>query len=332
MFITLKQLEQKISQKPLRLTPSLEKEYHLLVAKINQRETKAQKESSLEITNREGGDATLVNQPLLSAIHFSNYLAAAAIIKTLMKKKSDLNKLKILGVGEGSGAFAFYLASVLQPQNYLATDYQKRLVDYDQTVFGQGSLRFARLDATKMTAIKNHSFDVLVANEFIEHIPTADLVAFFKQAQRVLKKGGVLMATTPNKGCHPGKLYSGYPHHFTEFTAQELDSLIKTYLDQVFRQEAIFYLVNHKISQEKRRRLPLELVVNRFFGLFLKLIPKESQREKVLDKLLTNLLKTMKKEVKRKKLTFPREYDQTTLNSQPDNPQEAFGLCLVLQA
>ena len=332
MLITLKQLEEKITKKPLRLTLSLEKEYHHLVEKINQREVKAQKRSSLEITNREGGDATLVNQPLLSAIHLSNYLAVASIIKALIKKKSDLNKLKILGVGEGSGAFAFYLASVLKPKTYQSTDYQKRLVDYGQAVFGEGSLSFAPLDATAMTSIKNHSFDVLIASEFIEHIPTSDLVAFLKLAQRVLKKGGVLLATTPNKGCHPDKVYSGYPHHFTEFTAQELDDLIKTHLAQVFCQEAIFYLVNRKIGQEKRCRLPLELVVNRLFGLFLKLIPKESQREKVLDKLLTNLLKTMKKEVKRKKLTFPREYDQTTLTSQPDNPQEAFGLCLVLQA
>ncbi|MCJ7792678.1 MAG: methyltransferase domain-containing protein [Candidatus Marinimicrobia bacterium] len=332
MLITLKQLEIKIAKKSLKLTPSLEKEYNLFVEKINQREAKAQKESSLEITNREGGDATLVNQPLLSAIHLSNYLAVTAIIKALVKKKSDLNKLKILGVGEGSGAFAYYLSSALQPQTYLATDYQQGLVDYGQAVFGEGYLSFSPLDATKMAAIKNHSFDVIVASEFIEHIPTSNLVAFLKQSRRVLKKGGVLLATTPNKGCHPGKVYSGYPHHFTEFTAQELDDLIKTHLAQVFCQEAIFYLVNRKIGQEKRRRLPLELVVNRLFGLFLKLIPKESQREKVLDKLLTNLLKTMKKEVKRKKLTFPREYDQTTLTSQPDNPQEAFGLCLVLQA
>ena len=331
MLITLKQLEEKIAKKPLRLTPSLEKEYNLLVEKINQREVKTQKKSGLEITNREGGDATLVNQPLLSAIHLSNYLAVASIIKALVKKKSDLNKLKILGVGEGSGAFAFYLTSVLQPKTYLATDYQQGLVDYGQAVFGQGFLSFATLDATNMTSIKNHSFDLIVASEFIEHILTSNLVAFFKQSRRVLKKEGILLATTPNKGCHPGEVYSGYPHHFTEFTAQELEALIKTHLAQVFRQKAIFYLVNRKISQEKRCRLPLELVVNRLFGLFLKLIPKESQREKVLDKFLTNFLKVMKKEVKRKKLTFPREYNQTTLTSQPVNPQEAFGLCLVLQ-
>jgi len=328
----LKQLEEKIAKKPLRLTPSLEREYHHLVEKINQGEVKAQKKGGLEITNREGGDATLVNQPLLSAIHLSNYLAVASIVKALVKKKSDLTQLKILGVGEGSGAFAFYLASTLQPQTYLATDYQQGLVNYGQAVFGEGSLSFALLDATAMTSVKNHSFDVIVASEFIEHIPTSNLVAFLKQARRVLKKEGILLATTPNKGCHPGKLYSGYPHHFTEFTAQELDDLIKTHLAQVFRQEAIFYLVNKKISQEKRNRLPLELVVNHLFGLFLKLIPKESQREKVLDKLLTNLFKTMKKEVKRKKLSFPREYDQTTLNSQPAKAQEAFGLCLALQA
>jgi 2-polyprenyl-3-methyl-5-hydroxy-6-metoxy-1,4-benzoquinol methylase len=332
MFLTLKQLEKKIELKPLRLTPSLKNEYHLLVAKINLREAKAQRKSSLEITNREGGDATLVNQPLLAAIHLGNYLAMAAIIKSLVKKKKNLHQLKILGVGEGSGTFAFYLASVLKPKIYLATDYQKRLVNYGQAVFGQGPLHFANLDATKMVTLKPHSFDVLVASEFIEHISTSDLIIFFKQAQRVLKKGGVLLATTPNKSCHPGKLYSGYPHHFTEFTAEELETLLKTHLSHLFSQEAIFYLVNKKISQEKRRRLPLELVVNRLLGLFLKLFPQESQQEILLDRFLTFLFKSLKKEVKRKKLTFPREYDQTNLVFQPKKPQDAFGLCLVLQA
>lgn len=336
MLITLKELQKKIVKQPLKLTPSLEKEYNLLIKKINQKEKKTQKQRAatpgIEMINREGGDATLVNLPLLSAIHLSNYLAVARVTEALTRKKNNLANLRILGVGEGSGVFAFYLALVLKPEIYLATDYQEVLANYGQAVLSEGPLKFSPMDATAMRSIKDNSFDVIVACEFIEHIPTQSLVTFLKESRRVLRKRGVLIATTPNKGCHPGEVYSGYPHHLTEFTAKELNSLIKTRLAQVFSQEAIFYLINRKICQEKRRRLPLELVVNRVFGLFLKLFPKESQREIILDKILTYLSKIMRKEIKRKKLTFPQEYNQTKLTYHPVNDKDAFGLCLVLQA
>ncbi len=323
MLISLEQLKKGVAKKPLKLTGSLEKEYHSLINKLNQREKRGQKQSSAMI-NREGGDATLVNSPLLSTIHLSNYLAVARVVEALAKKKSNLANLRILGVGEGSGVFAFYLASILKPKVYLATDYQKELVNYGQAILSQGPLKFSFLDATKMTSIEDSSFDVIVACEFIEHIPTQGLVAFLKESKRVLKKGGVVIATTPNKGFHPGKVHSGYPHHLTEFTAKELEALLENRLAQVFDQEAIFYLLNRKICQERRRRLLFELVINRVYGLFLKLLP--------LEKIFTRLSEIMGKEIKRKKLTFPPEYSQTRLAYHSVNDKDAFGLCLVLQA
>jgi len=335
MFFKLIQLQEKLKEKSLRLTSSFEKEYGSLVERVNQAEVKAEKRGEVipgpEILNREGGDSTTVNNPLLSAVHFSNYLAVARIVKSLVEKQSHLTKIRILGVGEGAGVFASFLTSTLKPKVYLATDYQDWLVNYGRVVLGGGPLRFAQVDATTMKPIKDNSFDVVVACEFIEHIPTKKLVTFLKESRRVLKKRGVVIATTPNKGCHPGEIYSGYPHHETEFTAKELDSLIETHLIRDFGKHAVFFLVNKKICQEKRRRLPLELVVNHIFALFLKLFPKGSRREIILDKALTSLFKKMRKDVKRKKLTFPQEYSQTKLAYHPVNAKEAFGLCLVLQ-
>jgi len=336
MFIALNRLQEKIAKKSLKLTKSLEREYNFLIKELNQREKNAKKQGvtipGFEIINREGADSTSVNNPLLSAVHLSNYLAVARIIESLVAKKSNLAKIRILGVGEGAGVFAYFLTSTLKPKAYLATDYQKQLISYGQKVLNDGPLRFARVDATAMQSIKDGSFDIIVACEFIEHIPTKSLIAFLKESRRVLKKGGVVIATTPNKSCHPGEKNSGYPHHFTEFTAKELNSLIKTRLAQHFSQHAIFYLVNEKICQEKRRRFPIEQITNRLFAILLKLFPKRSQREKILDQALTALYKIIKKEAKRKELTFPKEYNQTKLVYRPVDAKKAFGLCLVLQA
>jgi 2-polyprenyl-3-methyl-5-hydroxy-6-metoxy-1,4-benzoquinol methylase len=332
MLISLEQLQNTLKDRPLRLTDSLEKEYNQLVSKANQKEKKVKTSSfDPEKLNKEGADATLVNNPYLSAVHFFNYLAAKGVIESLVPKKESLPQINLLGIGEGSGIWSFFLASTLKPKSYLATDYQQWLVDYGQLVFGNKTLKFSRVDATKMSSIKSHSFDVVLACEFIEHISTQQLLAFLKQGKRVLKKNGVLIATTPNRACHPGKKFSGYPFHLTEFTAQELEGLIVKNLPQTFAQRVVFHLINQKICQEKRKGFFLEQLANHIYQVILNLFPKGSQQEKSLDKIMGYLYR-LKKGERRRKLSFPKEYNQTRLVYQPRDETQAFGLCLVLQA
>lgn len=325
MFLSLNQLQTKIQKQPLKLTDSLEKEYNLLIEKINQKEKKAVKRGVIipnpEILNREGGDATLVNNPYLASVHFGNYLAVREIIKSLVLKRANLFKLRILGIGEGSGVFAYFLASELKPKIYLATDYQKWLVNYGQAVFSGGLLRFSQLDATKMDSIPNNSFDVIIACEFIEHISPESLLIFLQECQRVLKDNGVVITTTPNRSCHPGKKFSGYPSHFTEFTAQELHSFIEKNLQGMYVSHLIFHLFNEKMCQEKQKRFIFEQATNYLSRGFLKLFP-----EAFLNKLLGFLYKKG-----RQKLSFPKEYGRTKLVYKPEDETKAFGLCLVLQ-
>lgn len=53
--------------------------------------------------------------------------------------------------------------------------------------------------ATQIPA-EDQSYDVVVAGEFIEHLPGPDLMPFLHEAFRVLTFGGVLTVTTPNPG------------------------------------------------------------------------------------------------------------------------------------
>jgi 2-polyprenyl-3-methyl-5-hydroxy-6-metoxy-1,4-benzoquinol methylase len=171
-----------IEKQPIKLTDSIEEEYNPLIRKINQKEEEAIKRGITipgpEILNREGGDATLANNPYLAAVHFSNYLAVKKIIESFIPDKSALAKIHILGIGEGSGVFAYFLSSALKLKSYLATDYQNLLVDYGQKVLGGSPLEFRRVDATTMDSIQNHSFDVIIACEFVEHLTSEKLANF----------------------------------------------------------------------------------------------------------------------------------------------------------
>lgn len=335
MPLTLNQLQTKLKKQPKIIIDSIEEEYNFLIKRVNQRERGAKKQFSLVLEpgglNREGGDATLVNDPLLSAVHFSNYLSVREIIKALFPKKDQQANLKILGVGEGTGLWSYFLASSLKPKQYLATDYQDRLVDYGQKVFTEGSLEFTKLDVIKMDLIQDKSFDVIVACELIEHIFSDNLVAFLKGSKKLLKKGGVVITTTPNRSCRPQAEFSGYPFHFTEFTAQELMDLVKKELPKTFRYCTVLHIANKRVCQEIRKRFPLERVLNSVYRLLLRLFPPNTKREEVINRIINRLYK-IKGGMKRKELSLPKEYNQTRLVYQPEDEAQAFGLCLVLQA
>src|SRR5688572_16600513 len=75
-------------------------------------------------------------------------------------------------------------------------------------------------------------FDVIVANNFIEHVE--DPSYYLNQFRQMLKPGGRLLLTTVNREL---RLYPWQkpfnPHHFTEFSPRSLERLLKKHFAQV---------------------------------------------------------------------------------------------------
>lgn len=76
-------------------------------------------------------------------------------------------------------------------------------------------------DATRMP-FKEEAFDSLLAGELIEHIKEPAL--FLKEGSRVLKEGGTLVITTPNRFSLLNRLFKSYqkPAHLSLFSREEL--------------------------------------------------------------------------------------------------------------
>lgn len=70
-------------------------------------------------------------------------------------------------------------------------------------------------------------FDSVLAGELIEHLHAPDL--FVKETNRVLKKGGILILTTPNRLSLINRLTRAYhaPLHFSLFSIPELKQLLE---------------------------------------------------------------------------------------------------------
>ena len=94
----------------------------------------------------------------------------------------------------------------------------------------QPAARLLRGDATCLP-LQDASIDLVVSFETIEHVP--DAAALVVEIRRVLKPGGRLVLSTPNRAFGPPARHTDNPFHIREFTADELRDLLRASFEQV---------------------------------------------------------------------------------------------------
>jgi SAM-dependent methyltransferase len=87
-----------------------------------------------------------------------------------------------------------------------------------------------RADATRMPLV-DASMDVVVSFETLEHVP--DAMAMVREIRRVLKPGGCLVLSTPNRAFGPVERHTNNPFHVREFTAAELRDVLCSAFEHV---------------------------------------------------------------------------------------------------
>lgn len=78
-------------------------------------------------------------------------------------------------------------------------------------------------DATRLP-LRDATVDAVVSFETLEHV--RDAAAMVRELRRVLKAGGRLILSTPNKNFGPPELHTNNQYHIQEFTAVELRTLL----------------------------------------------------------------------------------------------------------
>ena len=140
-----------------------------------------------------------------------NYVFQRSILAYYEAAKLVQGEVLELGTGEGYGI------ELLAPKStrYVCADKHQPGVDlsiYPNVTFKQTS--FPPLD------FADNSFDFVITFQVIEHIPNDHL--YVKEIFRVLKPGGKLIVTTPNKKMS----ITRNPWHVREYTLQELETLL----------------------------------------------------------------------------------------------------------
>lgn len=136
---------------------------------------------------------------------------------------------RVLDMGCGTGYGSSILAGAAA--HVTGADISEAAIRTAQARYGEaaGNLEYVRADCYALP-FEDDSFDVVVANEIIEHVDDHD--RFVAEARRVLAPGGLFLVSTPNK-----PVYNRYKlpnvFHVSEMDIGQFRSLLGGYFDHV---------------------------------------------------------------------------------------------------
>ena len=131
---------------------------------------------------------------------------------------ASVRRLLEIGCGEGYGTARFAAVA----DDVIGLDYDAVTVRHAAARYPGPAFLRANLAALPVRA---EAVDVVAALQVIEHV--WDHPQFVRECRRVLRPGGVLLLTTPNRlTFSPGRGTPTNPFHTHEFTAAELSGLL----------------------------------------------------------------------------------------------------------
>jgi SAM-dependent methyltransferase len=136
----------------------------------------------------------------------------------------------VVDAGCGYGYGSSYLARH-GARSVLGVDVDSSAVSFAKRTFGAPNCSFRRLDLTKdVTA--SESFDAAVCFEVLEHVKEPRV--FLQNLRRLLRPGGSLFLSTPNKKYTERFYVSGRspnPYHIHEYYPEELMELLSEFFE-----------------------------------------------------------------------------------------------------
>jgi SAM-dependent methyltransferase len=150
-----------------------------------------------------------------SAIAYE-HLHRYAYASTLAKDKRVLDLAS--GEGYGSNMLAMYAESVV------GIDIDESVVLHATQKYAGKNLRFLSGSITAVPIADDHSFDMIVCFEAIEHIE--DQEQLLCEVKRLLKPGSLFMVSTPNKVAYHDESEEDNPYHVKELYFEEFQQLL----------------------------------------------------------------------------------------------------------
>jgi SAM-dependent methyltransferase len=163
----------------------------------------------------------LIPEDTQTPIHQIQVLRHLFVYEHVKERLKPTDIVLDLGFGEGYGT------SLLAPKCHeiVGIDVEQKVVDYANQRHRTDNCHFEKYDGHTLPFDKEY-FDIVVSFQVIEHIDNEP--QFVSEIHRVLKPGGRLLLTTPNKATrlNPGqKPFNRF--HKREYYSHELEKVLK---------------------------------------------------------------------------------------------------------
>ncbi|WP_131120401.1 methyltransferase domain-containing protein [Lichenihabitans psoromatis] len=136
--------------------------------------------------------------------------------------------LDVLDVASGEGYGSALLSRVAR--NVVGVEIDATSVTHAKANYSFSNLKFLLGDALELP-LSDKSVDVVVSFETLEHV--ADQEKFLLEVRRVLRPGGLVVVSTPDRSVYSAPGSDPNPYHVLELTGSEFHALLDAHFAQV---------------------------------------------------------------------------------------------------
>ena len=147
--------------------------------------------------------------------HLHRYVLAARL--------AEGKRVLDLASGEGYGANILAAAAL----SVVGLEIDDAAVQHARKKYKRENLEFVMASVTNIPLREEHSFDLAVCFEAIEHVE--DREKLVSEAKRMLKPDGLLVVSTPNKDVYRHESAGENPFHVRELDFEEFRSLLRQF-------------------------------------------------------------------------------------------------------
>lgn len=159
---------------------------------------------------------------IVDRIHLARYRYAAAYT----------NGSRVLDIATGIGYGAFLLATEGKAKEVFGVDVSQEAIGAAKQKYELPNVTFRTVTGSGLP-FENEYFDTIVSFETVEH--TAEPISFLKELRRVLKIGGTLVISTPNKRFHShGRRKPWNPFHTVEYYPDQFLKIVSEVFGEPF--------------------------------------------------------------------------------------------------
>ncbi|MEW6517299.1 MAG: glycosyltransferase [candidate division FCPU426 bacterium] len=137
---------------------------------------------------------------------------------------------RVLDIACGEGYGSAWLAR--NAARVVGVDIDPQAVAYARERYPRGNLSFCVGSVDAVPVTEDHSLDLIVCFETIEHVEAEKQEGFMREAKRLLAPGGSLMISTPNKKIYTDLPQHQNPFHVSEFYYEEFKKFIAAHFKQ----------------------------------------------------------------------------------------------------